>query len=387
MSLATKLCWPHDRRRNRRTGSTAARAGRGGRRGLHMVGGPRRRHGARVLVPGSAPVPRRADAGGLRRSSPAASRDRRSWRSPRWPPSPSWSFLSITWADARGDAWDGANRTLLYLLVFAVFAALPWTAAEAVDPPRRLRAGHGGGGRLGGRERRSAGSDGGSFADGRLAAPIGYENASAALLFAAFWPAVLIASARSTPASMRGLLLATAGLLLGLAVLCQSRGSLIAAPAALAVALLLARERRRLLVALSAVGRDHPHRFAAAAEGLRRARRRLDAALGRAAIAIALSMALLAAAGLASARLDARTVGTLRLTRRGLGAALACALIALAIGTGLAVARARRRHRRAAQSGRASRAVSNPAAMTSGASHGPVRSSPAPGRRSRQLRP
>ena len=42
-----------------------------------------------------------------------------------------WSFLSITWADARGDAWDGANRTLLYLLVFALFAALPWTAAEA----------------------------------------------------------------------------------------------------------------------------------------------------------------------------------------------------------------------------------------------------------------
>src|SRR5476649_891704 len=32
------------------------------------------------------------------------------------------SFLSILWAGVPGDAWEGANRTLLYLLVFALFA-------------------------------------------------------------------------------------------------------------------------------------------------------------------------------------------------------------------------------------------------------------------------
>src|SRR3984893_13807395 len=32
------------------------------------------------------------------------------------------SFLSILWAAVPGDAWEGANRTLLYLLVFALFA-------------------------------------------------------------------------------------------------------------------------------------------------------------------------------------------------------------------------------------------------------------------------
>src|SRR5918912_2969491 len=26
-----------------------------------------------------------------------------------------WSYLSILWADANADAWDGANRTLVYL--------------------------------------------------------------------------------------------------------------------------------------------------------------------------------------------------------------------------------------------------------------------------------
>ena len=36
-----------------------------------------------------------------------------------------WSFLSIAWADVKGDAWDGANRTLLYLCVFVLFAWRP----------------------------------------------------------------------------------------------------------------------------------------------------------------------------------------------------------------------------------------------------------------------
>ncbi len=42
------------------------------------------------------------------------------------------SYLSILWAGAPGDAWEGANRTLLYLLVFALFAGWrqqPLTAA------------------------------------------------------------------------------------------------------------------------------------------------------------------------------------------------------------------------------------------------------------------
>ena len=247
-----------------------------------------------------------------------------------------WSFLSITWADARGDAWDGANRTLLYLLVFALFAALPWTAAEAsiLLGAFALATAVAGAWAVGAT---LAGSDG-SFPIGRLAAPIGYENASAALLLAAFWPAVLIASARSTPAPLRGLLLATAGLLLGLVVLCQSRGSLIAGPAALAVALALVRERRRLVAALSAVAATTLLASPLLLEVYASAPA-IDDTLTRAAIALALSIALLAAAGFASARLDARAAGPRPLTRRSLGAALGCALVALALGAGLAVAR------------------------------------------------
>ena len=44
-----------------------------------------------------------------------------------------WSFVTILWAGVRGDAWDGSNRTILYLLVFALLAHSP-TSVRAVWP-------------------------------------------------------------------------------------------------------------------------------------------------------------------------------------------------------------------------------------------------------------
>ena len=163
-----------------------------------------------------------------------------------------WSFCSIAWADARGDAWDGANRTLLYLTVFALFAAVAWTAGEAavgLGAFALVTAG------VGAWEiaRALAGDAQAVFFDGRLAAPIGYENASAALFLAAFWAALLIAARRQTPGIARGVLLAAAGLLLQLTILAQSRGSLIAGAVTLAVAVALVHDRAPLLLALSAV--------------------------------------------------------------------------------------------------------------------------------------
>src|ERR1039458_4434761 len=43
-----------------------------------------------------------------------------------------WSYLSITWAQSPGDALQGSNRALLYLIVFALLARLPWTPQAAV---------------------------------------------------------------------------------------------------------------------------------------------------------------------------------------------------------------------------------------------------------------
>ncbi len=139
-----------------------------------------------------------------------------------------WSYLSIAWADVKGDAWDGANRAALYLAVFAIFALWSWStlgrevvlggfalgvaatglwtlvdASRAVDPSEL-------------------------YAEGNLIAPVLYRNGNAGLFLLAFWPALALASRRELPALLRPVFLAAAGVLLELAVLPQSRGAAVA---------------------------------------------------------------------------------------------------------------------------------------------------------------
>ena len=136
-------------------------------------------------------------------------------------------------------AWDGANLCLTYLIAFALFVLPPWRprAAElllgiytvaitvvglvvllkAAGPGDPLR----------------------YFIGGRFAEPTGYQNANAALFAISMFPAVFLASRRETPWPARGLMLACAGILFGLALLPQSRGWLIAAPITTIVYLLL----------------------------------------------------------------------------------------------------------------------------------------------------
>ena len=47
------------------------------------------------------------------------------------------SFLSILWAAVPGDAWEGADRTLLYLCVFTLFALWRQRGRERGAAPRR----------------------------------------------------------------------------------------------------------------------------------------------------------------------------------------------------------------------------------------------------------
>lgn len=165
-----------------------------------------------------------------------------------------WSFASILWADAPGDALDGSERALLYLAVFGLFALTPWTpqalrcaltafpllvallgavtllrASDAEDPLRFL-------------------------IDARLAAPLDYPNAAAALWTMGAMPALVLAARRETSPWLRPVLLAAAGLLLGLGVLTQSRGWLFTLPLVLAAALALSPGRARLVLAMLPVG-------------------------------------------------------------------------------------------------------------------------------------
>jgi hypothetical protein len=162
-----------------------------------------------------------------------------------------WNFISITWADDQGAAWDGANRVLLYLTVFVLFALPAWSARSAallLGVYACTMAGIAAITLLGA----AASADPFDYLIAeRFAKPTGYYNANAALFTAAIFPAVLLASRREVPWPLRGLLLASAGVLFDFALLPQSRGWLIAAPVALVAYLVLTPERVRSLFVLA----------------------------------------------------------------------------------------------------------------------------------------
>ena len=161
-----------------------------------------------------------------------------------------WGFLSIAWAEVKGDAWDGANRTLLYLLVYALVVLLPWRADTAVVLLAAIGVVTAGLG-LGTLAAAALAVDPGPyFIAGRFSAPMGYQNGNCALFLMGFFAALPLAARRELPALGRGVLLGSAGALLELAVLTQSRASLVAAPVALAVLFLAVPNRLRTFAAL-----------------------------------------------------------------------------------------------------------------------------------------
>ncbi len=164
-----------------------------------------------------------------------------------------WGFLSISWAEVRGDAWDGANRTLLYLLVYALIVLLPWRPENALVL-------------LGGAavlttfvglsslvEAALAADPEPWFIAGRFSAPMGYQNGNCALFLMGLCAALPLASRREVAPLARGLLIACAAVLAQLAVLTQSRASLAAVPLTLGVLFAVLPGRTRLLATLAAV--------------------------------------------------------------------------------------------------------------------------------------
>ncbi|MGA9315578.1 MAG: hypothetical protein WBV77_13240, partial [Solirubrobacteraceae bacterium] len=157
------------------------------------------------------------------------------------------SFLSILWAAAPAEAWEGANRTLLYLLVFALFSLWPrrgasaalllglWTLAMiglATYVALRL-------------DVASGKSFEALFSGERLAYPVGYPNATAAQWLMAFWPALLLARGASLPWALRGLLAGGAVVLADVALFSLSRGSLYATPVMIILVFVLVPQRLR----------------------------------------------------------------------------------------------------------------------------------------------
>lgn len=166
------------------------------------------------------------------------------------------SYLSILWAQVPADAWEGANRTLVYVLVFVLFSLWPlrgraaslllcaWVVAMIALAAYVLLHVSG------------ASAPRGFFGEGRLKYPADYENAAAACWCMVMWPALLLARSRRLASPLRGLLAGGAVLTGDVALLSLSRGSLFATVLMLILvfALLPGRVRTFLVLAPIAAG-------------------------------------------------------------------------------------------------------------------------------------
>jgi tetratricopeptide (TPR) repeat protein len=253
------------------------------------------------------------------------------------------SYLSILWAAVPGEALEGANRTLLYLAVFALFASwrqtgisaalllCAWTLAMIVLAAFvTLHV-----------DSANAAKLQTLIVGGRLEYPSGYANANAAQWLMAFWPALLLARERGLPWGLRGVLAGGAVLLAEVALLSQSRGSLYATPVMLVLVFALIPARPRTFAVLVPVAAG----IAAAAPSVLHVGDRLSNAgavmpatlhaatrtMFVAAVAVGVVVALGAAL---DARLDERT----RARARRAVAVLALATLLAVIAGGLAAA-------------------------------------------------
>jgi hypothetical protein len=256
------------------------------------------------------------------------------------------SFFSILWADVPGDAWEGADRTLLYLLVFALFALWPqrggsailllgvWTLAMiglAAFVALHVDA-----------DAHSAARLASLLPGGRLLYPSGYANANAAQWLMAFWPALLLARSERLFWGLRGVLAGGSVLLAELALLSQSRGSLYATPVmiVLVFALLPGRVRTFAVLVPVALGiglaapavlrvgerLEHGHSATSALHG---------ATIGMFAAAVAVGLVVALGAAIESRRPFSSM--TARKLNRGIAAIAVIALVAVLAG-GIAVA-------------------------------------------------
>jgi O-Antigen ligase len=164
-----------------------------------------------------------------------------------------WAYASIGWSDVRAETLRGANRTLLYAVVFLVVALSPLSArsasyvllvfALAVAVLVCITV-----------HRLSVASDPIEFVIGnRLSAPIGYPNGTAALLVATAWVSFGLATRTWLGVVVRSLAFGATGVLVLLALLAQSRGAVFTAPAVVVAFLAFVPGRTRAIFSAALV--------------------------------------------------------------------------------------------------------------------------------------
>jgi hypothetical protein len=255
------------------------------------------------------------------------------------------SFLSILWAKVPGDAWEGADRTLVYLIVFVLFASFRRPASSAamllglwvmamsglaLYTLLHVNAAAG-----------SATALQILMPGGRLTYPSGYTNANAAMWMMAFFAAWLLASSRGVPPIARGLLAGGATVLAAAALYSQSRGSVYSIPIMLVLVFGLLPGRVRSFATLVPIGIGVGACVPAILRLDKRVERGLAAPAGAHSATLSVLVAGLAAATIVAlaASLESRSPASQRVRRRvHRGLAVLGVLAALVVVVGGAAA-------------------------------------------------
>lgn len=164
-----------------------------------------------------------------------------------------WSYLSITWAVIPANAWDGSNRTLLYLLILGLLTlrawpihGVRWALGVFVSVLCALSIGL----LIAMAAKQSPES---FFQARRLAWPTGYANAAANLWLLGVPPALWLSCDPRLQWWARGLALGAAGLLVEVSLLSQSRGGVLALIVSVIVLLVLVPRRWPVLASVVVV--------------------------------------------------------------------------------------------------------------------------------------
>jgi O-antigen ligase len=165
-----------------------------------------------------------------------------------------WSFASITWADDPGYALEGATRTLVYVVVFCLFALWPQRGATGAALLAAWVVVVGAAGLVLALRLTGSADPADLFNIDRLRAPTGYPNATAALLMMPVLPAIVLAATRRLPWWARGSSAAIAVGLASLALLTVSRGAVYSTPLVLVALFVLVPGRVRHFYTLLPVG-------------------------------------------------------------------------------------------------------------------------------------
>jgi hypothetical protein len=250
-----------------------------------------------------------------------------------------WNFASMLWAGSPGSAWEAADQLLLYLVMTALVVLVPWRVGPAmlfvgawsvavavaclvvlVGALDTTHFGH-------------------YVLVDRWQQPTGYANTAAAIASMAFWPALVLSTARRTPAVVQVLLLAVAAFLLDFSFLPESRASLVVV-LVVPIVVAFAPERGRLLarigviVIAAAVAIGPAYDVYSAAH----AHRPLAPVVHSAAEAMVPSVAIAALGALVLVLVERQVKLTPRTLRRARVGAVAVLAVVLLAGAGVAIA-------------------------------------------------